>query len=153
MLGVARSEGLLPDFPFGTELTPTEIRLAHALKGLKAIAHSRPRLLRAAATAAVGRRQRPTSVTACNGSTSSSLKASLIESCAGQSFGPSAPTGATPRSEHWASMIGSTVETLRGAQGFIGPDGWAGGDLRNQHLPELVQTSLIHLKPAEDTDG
>jgi len=53
-LARARSEGLLPDFPLGTELTPTEIRLAHALKGLKAISHSKPRLLKAAATAAIG---------------------------------------------------------------------------------------------------
>ena len=58
-LSPARSQGLLPDFPLGTELTPTEIRLAHALKGLKAIAHSKPRLLKAAATAAIGPRLTP----------------------------------------------------------------------------------------------
>lgn len=52
-LARARSEGLLPDFPLGTALTPTEIRLARALKGLKAISHSKLRLLKAAATAAI----------------------------------------------------------------------------------------------------
>ncbi len=55
-LGPARRLGLLPHFPMGTELTPTEIRLAHALKELKAIAHSKPRILRAATTGALGAR-------------------------------------------------------------------------------------------------
>jgi acyl-CoA hydrolase len=50
----ARSDGLLPDFPMGTELTAAEIRLAHALKRLKAIAHSKTKVLRAAFSAATG---------------------------------------------------------------------------------------------------
>ena len=55
-LGLHRSRGLLPDFPMGTELTPTEIRLAHALRELKAIAHSKPRIFQAATTGAIGGR-------------------------------------------------------------------------------------------------
>ena len=47
-------QGLLPEFPMGTELTATEIRLAHALRELKIIAHSKPQIFQAAFAAAVG---------------------------------------------------------------------------------------------------
>jgi acyl-CoA hydrolase len=50
-LAPARRQGLLPQFPLGTEMTPTEARLVGALQELKTIAHSRPRLLAAAVSA------------------------------------------------------------------------------------------------------
>ena len=53
-LGTARQEGSLPRFPLGTQLTTVETHLLTALQQLKAIAHSKPRLLRAAASAAIG---------------------------------------------------------------------------------------------------
>ncbi len=53
-LGQARRDGVLPDFPLGTALTATEIRLAHALQGLKTIAHSKPSLLGAAFRGGIG---------------------------------------------------------------------------------------------------
>lgn len=50
----ARRDGLLPQFPLGTQMTTVETRLATALQNLKAIAHSRPRLLKSAAGEALG---------------------------------------------------------------------------------------------------
>ena len=53
-LRAARDDGLLPQFPLGTQMTTVETRLVTALQNLKAIAHSRPRLLKAAVSAALG---------------------------------------------------------------------------------------------------
>lgn len=53
-LGGEGSQGLLPQFPLGTEMTATEVRLVSALQELKAIAHNKPRVLMAAARAAIG---------------------------------------------------------------------------------------------------
>jgi acyl-CoA hydrolase len=47
-LGDARQEGILPEFPLGTEMTPIELRLLPALMNLRAISHSTPQLLIAA---------------------------------------------------------------------------------------------------------
>ncbi len=44
-LKAARAEGLLPAFPLGTEMTSVEQTLLTAMKYLKSIRHSRPRLL------------------------------------------------------------------------------------------------------------
>jgi len=52
-LGPAQCEGLLPEFPLGTDMTPIEVKLVHALKRLKAIAHSKSRLLSAAFAGAI----------------------------------------------------------------------------------------------------
>jgi acyl-CoA hydrolase len=52
-LETARKKGLLPQFPLGTEMTATEVRLVSALQKLKAIAHSRPRVIAAAARTAM----------------------------------------------------------------------------------------------------
>ncbi len=54
VLGPGREEGLLPQFPLGTEMTSVEVQLVPALQALKAIAHSKPRLLASAAGAAIG---------------------------------------------------------------------------------------------------
>lgn len=59
-LGAARKDGILPLFPLGTEMTPTEVTIIPALQNLKAIAHSKPRLLVAAARGAVGEAPSPT---------------------------------------------------------------------------------------------
>lgn len=53
-LGEAGRGGVLPEFPLGTEMTPTEVELLPALVNLKAIAHSTPRLLMAALRQAIG---------------------------------------------------------------------------------------------------
>ena len=53
-LGPAREQGLLPDFPLGTEMTDTEIELVGALKDLRAIAHSKPRLASLALKGGIG---------------------------------------------------------------------------------------------------
>lgn len=53
-LRTARQDGLLPQFPLGTQMTATETDLLTALQELKAIAYSKPRLLHAAASAAIG---------------------------------------------------------------------------------------------------
>jgi acyl-CoA hydrolase len=44
-LSDAQLQGWLPEYPLGTEMTATEIRLVRALKSLRSIAHSRPKLL------------------------------------------------------------------------------------------------------------
>ena len=54
ILETAREEGLLPQFPLGTEMTSVEQRLVSALQVLKAIAHSKRRVLFAASRAALG---------------------------------------------------------------------------------------------------
>jgi acyl-CoA hydrolase len=49
-----QADGFLPHYPLGTEMTPTETSLFDALQTLKSIAHSKPRILGAAAAAAIG---------------------------------------------------------------------------------------------------
>jgi acyl-CoA hydrolase len=53
-LRTARSEGILPAFPLGTEMTPTEQALLTALRHLKTIRHSQPKLLSAVMAGGLG---------------------------------------------------------------------------------------------------
>ncbi len=54
-LGATLKDGTLPLFPLGTDMTPTEVAIIPALQNLKAIAHSKPQLLVAAARGAMGK--------------------------------------------------------------------------------------------------
>ena len=53
-LRTARSEGILPTFPLGTEMTPTEQALLPALRHLKSVRYSQPRLLSAVLAGGLG---------------------------------------------------------------------------------------------------